>query len=116
MASGSGDHSSSWAKPCIHISPARVKVKLKRFSKRKKTARDLCSNAKGYNNMSEESTPLNGHGNTPHRDRQSWRLRSATSISSLVASAMSEMTEDDDVCIDDCHPVHKLAGAVKNKP
>jgi len=102
----------------MYFSPARVKAKLKRFSKRKKTAGDLSSDAKGYiDELSEESTPLRDHGNTPYRDHRSWRLRSATSINSLVASAMSEMIEDYDVRIDDSHPaVHKLAMAVMNKP
>jgi hypothetical protein len=101
----------------MYFSPARVKAKLKRFSKRKKTAGDLSSDAKGYIDLlSEELTPLRDHGNTPYRDHRSWRLRSATSINSLVKSAMSEMIEDYDAPIDDSHPVHKLAMAVMNKP
>lgn len=118
MASESGDHSRSWAKHLLHDSLAKVDATLERFSKHNRSAGDLSSDAKDYNNMSEESSSASSsHRNFLHRDHQNSKLQPATSVNSLVASAMSEMITDYDVRIDDRHSaVHKLAMAVMDKP
>lgn len=119
MASGSGDHSRSWAKHLLHDSRAKVDAALERFSKHNRSGGDLSSDAKDHNNMSEvsNSSSSSTHRNYLHTDHQYSKLQNATSVNSLVASAMSEMIADYDVDINDRHSaVHKLAMAVMNKP
>ena len=117
MDPGSGDHSRSWAKNLLHESRAKVDATLERLTRHNRAAGDLSSDAKDYNNMSEESNSSSSHRNYLHRDHQNSKLQPATSVNSLVASAMSEMITDYDVRINDHHSaVHKLAMAVMNKP
>jgi hypothetical protein len=117
MASGSGDHSRSWAKNLIHDSIAKVDATLERFSKHNRIAGDVSGDAKDYNSMSEDSNSSSSHRNRVHTDHQYSKLQHAPSVNMLVASAMSEMITDYEVNINDRHSaVHKLAMAVMNKP